>query len=52
MRTRQSILVAIVPMNIEPAEPIHTLQLAKAIERHLTSISYKLQKLGSLLFVE
>lgn len=29
-------------MNIEPAEPIHALKLAKAVERHLGSTSDEL----------
>ena len=32
MRARQSVLVAVVPVNVEAAEAIHALKLTKAIE--------------------
>ena len=34
MRARQSVFIAIIPMDVESAEAVHTLKLAKAIERH------------------
>lgn len=35
MATRQPILTAIVPMNIEPGDSVHALQLLESIERNL-----------------
>ena len=42
MRARQSVLIAIIPVDIEPAKAIHTLKLAKAIERHFAGTCNKL----------
>ena len=39
-------------MDIEPAEPIHALELLEAIERHLGRARDKLQQLCLFLFVE
>lgn len=36
MRARQSVLVAVIAVDIESTKAIHTLKLAKAIKRHLT----------------
>lgn len=52
VRTRQSFLIAIIPMDVEPAETVHTLKLAEAVERHFAGTGHKLEKLGSLFFVE
>lgn len=37
MRARQPVLVAVIPMYVEPAKAIHTLKLAKAVERDFAS---------------
>lgn len=34
MRARQSVLIPVITMNVESAKAIHTLELAKAVERH------------------
>lgn len=52
MRTGQSLLVAIVAVNIEPTEPVHTLELAEAIKRNLASSRDELKKFSSLFLVE
>ena len=52
MRTGQSLLVAIVTVNIEPAEPVHALELAKAIKRDLASSGDELKKFSSLFLIE
>lgn len=52
MRTRQPVLVAIVPVNIELAETIHSLQLLEAVQRHFARARDKLQQLRALLLVE
>ena len=39
-------------MDVEPTEPIHTLEFPKSIERDLASTSDKLKKLSSFFFVE
>ena len=39
-------------MDIEPTEPVHTLELAKAIERDLASSGDELKKLSSLFLVK
>ena len=39
-------------MNIESAEPIHTLKLTEAIERHLGRACNKLKQLSPLFLVK
>ena len=34
MRARQSVLVAVIAMDVESTKAIHTLKLAKAVQRH------------------
>jgi len=52
MRARQSVLVAIIPMNIEPAETVHTLKLAETVKRHFGCTGHELQKLGTFFLIE
>ena len=42
MRARQSVLVAIITMDVESAEAIHTLKLAKAVKRHFAGTGNEL----------
>lgn len=35
MRARQSVLVAVITMDIESTKTIHSLKLAEAVKRHL-----------------
>ena len=34
MRARQSVLIAVIAMDVESAKAIHTFKLAEAVERH------------------
>jgi len=43
MRTWQTILISIITMDIESAEPVHALQFLEAVEGNLRSTSHKLQ---------
>ena len=52
MRARQSLLIPIVTVDIEPTEPIHALELAEAIEWDFAGSSDELKELSSLFFVE
>lgn len=52
MRTRKPILIAVITMDIETTEAVHSFKLAKSIERYLASSSDELKKLGSLFLVE
>jgi hypothetical protein len=52
MRAWQTIFVAIVSMDIESAESIHTLELAEAIERYFGGTSDELKQLSSLFLVK
>lgn len=52
MTTRQTILAAIITMNVKLGKAIHALEFLEAIERHLGSASDELQKLGFLFLVE
>jgi hypothetical protein len=49
---RQTILVAVVAVNVESTKAVHALQLFEAIEWHLRCASDKLEKLCSLFLVE
>ena len=51
VRARKSILVAIVTVDVEPTEAIHTLKLPEAVERYLASSGNELQQLGTLFLV-
>ena len=42
MRARQSVLIAVIPVDIESAKAVHALKLAKAIERHFARTCNKL----------
>ena len=37
VRARQPVLIAVIAVNVESAKAIHTLKLAKAVERHFAS---------------
>ena len=52
MRTRKPILIAVITMDVEPTEAVHSFKLAKAIERYLASSSDELKELGTLFLVE
>ena len=52
MRTRKPILIAVITMDVETAETIHSFKLAEAIERYLASTSDELKKFGSLFLVK
>ena len=52
MRARQPLLVAIIPMDVEPADTVHALELLEAVQRHLGRAGDELQQLGKLLLVE
>lgn len=52
MRTWQAFLVAIVPVNIESTEPIHTFQFLEAIKWNFTGTGHELQQFRTLFFVE
>jgi hypothetical protein len=51
MRARKSILVAVITMDVESTEAIHTLEFLEAVERYLAGSRDELQQLGTLLFV-
>lgn len=42
MRARQSILIAVIPVDVESAKAIHTLKLAEAVERHFAGTGNEL----------
>ena len=42
MRARQSVLITVVPVDVESAKAIHTLKLAKTVERHFAGTCNKL----------
>lgn len=48
----KAILVAIVAVDIEFADAIHTLELLEAIERNFARSGDELEQLGTLLLVE
>ena len=52
MTARQTILAAIITVNVELGKAIHALKLLEAIERNLGSSSDELQELGFLFLVE
>ena len=52
MRTWQPVFVAVISMDIEPTEPIHTLELSKTIKRDLAGTGDELKKLGPFFFVK
>ena len=43
MRTRQSVLVAVVSMDVEPTEAVHTFELLESVEWDLTRTRNELQ---------
>lgn len=42
MRARQPVLIAVVSMDVESAKAIHTLKLAKSVERHFAGTGNEL----------
>ena len=52
MRTRQSVLVAVVSMDVEPAEAVHAFEFLETVERNLTSTCDKLQEFGSFFLIK
>lgn len=52
VRAWKTILVAVVAMDVESADTVHTLKFLEAIERHFTGASDELQQLGTLFLVE
>lgn len=52
MAAGQTILAAVVAMNVEFGEAIHALKLLEAVQRNLASTGNKLEKLGLLFLVE
>lgn len=52
MAARQTVLVAKIAVDIEPAEAVHALQLLEAVERHLGRARHKLQQLGLFFGLE
>lgn len=52
VRAGQSLLVAIITVNVESVDAIHSLELFKAVERYFTCARDELQQLGQLLLVE
>jgi hypothetical protein len=52
VRAREAILVAIIAVDIEFADTVHTLQLLEAVERDLASTRDKLEQLGAFFLIE
>jgi hypothetical protein len=52
MRAWETILVAVITVDVETANSVHTLEFLKSIERHLTSTRNELQKLGAFFLIE
>jgi hypothetical protein len=52
MTARQTVLAAIITMNVELGKAIHTLKLLEAVEWNLRSSGDELQKLGLFFLVE
>lgn len=52
MRARQSLLAAVVSVDVEPAEAVHALELLETVERHLAGSGHELQQLGALFLVK
>lgn len=52
MRAGQSVLAAIVTVNVESVDAVHTLKLLEAVQRHFACARDELQQLGQLLLVE
>lgn len=51
VRTRKSILVAIITVDVESTEAVHALKFLETIERHFASPCDELQQLGTLFLV-
>ena len=47
----KSFLIAIITVDVEPTEAVHTLKLSEAVERNLAGTSNELQQLGALFLV-
>lgn len=52
MRRRQTIFVAIIAVDVESVDAIHTLQLLETVEGHLAGSCHKLQQFSALFLVE
>ena len=52
VRAWKPILAAVITVDVESTEAIHTLQLPEAVQRYLASSGNELQQLGTLLLVE
>lgn len=49
---RKAILIAIVAVDVELADTVHTLQLLEAVKRNLASTRDKLEQLSTFLLIE
>ena len=52
MAARQSLRPAKIPVDIELAESVHTLQFLEPVQWHFACTRHELQQLGALLFVK
>lgn len=52
MRRRQSVLVTVIPVDVESVDTIHAFQFFKSIQRDLAGSGNKLKKLGALFLVK
>lgn len=52
MGTGKPLFVAIIPMDVELAESIHTLEFFEPIERNFAGTTDELEKFGAFLFIE
>ena len=52
VRAWKAVLVTIVPMDVEPADPVHALKLLEPVERNFTGTGDELQQLGPFFLVK
>lgn len=52
VRARKTVLVTVVPVDIEATDAVHTFEVLEAIEGHFASTSHELKELGTLFLVE
>ena len=52
MRTWETILVAVITVDVETAHSVHALEFLESIQRHLASTRNELQKLGAFFLIE
>lgn len=52
MRGSETVLVAIITMDVEPVDSVHALQFFEAVEWHFTGSSDELEQFGTLFLVE